>query len=337
MTNRERVIRAIRFRPNDYAPYNMDFTTQFAENLKQYEQQTGRTLRLNMHVERRDLVPAPQPIPQRPGFYRDVFGVVWNRTGADKDIGVVESVLLEEDQDPAEFRMPPIDTDFIARQCLALENSQQDRFRVACLGFSLFERAWTLTGMENLLCAMVTDPGFVHALMRKICDWNLQVIREAMKYDFEAVYFGDDWGQQRGLIMGLEHWREFIKPYLAEMYALVRENRRFVVQHSCGDLREAMDDLIEIGLDVYQTFQPEIYGLDYAKRLEGRLTIWGGISVQLDLPNKTPQQIREIARQTLRAFPHGGLILSPTHAVPSDVPPENIFALADVMEHQPKD
>jgi uroporphyrinogen decarboxylase len=90
-----------------------------------------------------------------------------------------------------------------------------------------------------------------------------------------------------------------------------------------------------MGLDIYQTFQPEIYGLAYAEKLHGKITVWGGISTQRDLPGKTSNEIKQITRETLNAFKqHGGLIAAPTHAIPGDVPAENIVAMLEVLEEQ---
>ena len=120
------------------------------------------------------------------------------------------------------------------------------------------------------------------------------------------------------------------------MYAKVRDAGKFVAQHSCGDIRAIMEDLYGLGLNVYQTYQPEIYGLDYAaKVMRGKIAIWGGISTQRDLPDKTPEEIQEITRETLNCFKdHGGLIAAPTHAIPDDVPPENIVAMLEVLKNQ---
>lgn len=134
--------------------------------------------------------------------------------------------------------------------------------------------------------------------------------------------------------MGPEAWRTFIKPRLARLYARIHAAGKYVSQHSCGDLREVMDDLAEIGLDIYQTFQPEIYGLDYARKLHGKITVWGGVSTQRDLPRRTPDEVRAITRELLQAFPCGGLIAAPTHAIPGDVPPENVEAMLSVFQAQ---
>ena len=88
----------------------------------------------------------------------------------------------------------------------------------------------------------------------------------ALEYDFDGIYFGDDWGQQHGLIMGLEHWRHYIKPQMARLYKKVKDKRLFAFQHSCGDCHELFPDLIESGLDCYQTFQPEVYDVREMKK-----------------------------------------------------------------------
>jgi uroporphyrinogen decarboxylase len=67
---------------------------------------------------------------------------------------------------------------------------------------------------------------------------------------------GDDWGQQRGLIMGPKLWRRFIKPRVQAMYARVKAAGKFVMQHSCGAIQELFPDLVEMGLDIFNTFQP---------------------------------------------------------------------------------
>lgn len=80
------------------------------------------------------------------------------------------------------------------------------------------------------------NPQFVHDLLDAICDYNLAQVEEALKYDIDAVYFGDDWGQQIGLIMGYDLWKEFIYPRLKRMYGRVRAAGKYVMIHSCGDV-----------------------------------------------------------------------------------------------------
>ena len=114
----------------------------------------------------------------------------------------------------------------------------------------------------------------------------------------------------------------------------MKASGKYISQHSCGDLREILEDLHGMGLQIYQTFQPEIYGLAYAKQLKGKIAVWGGISTQMDLPYRTPDEIREIVKQTIRAFDGTGLIVAPTHSIEHDVPPENIAAMVEAFQQQ---
>jgi hypothetical protein len=131
----------------------------------------------------------------------------------------------------------------------------------------------------------IDNPGFVHELLGAIADYNLAQVREALKHDIDAVYFGDDWGQQHGLIMGKPAWDAFIKPQLERMVGLVRGAGRFQMIHSCGDVDELFDDLIALGLNCFNPFQPEV--MDTAALLakyRGRLAFHGGLSTQRVLP-----------------------------------------------------
>ena len=183
--------------------------------------------------------------------FRDVFGVIWDRR-VDKDIGIVANCMLPEPT-LASYEFPdPTNPRYFADIPEKIERFP-DRFRVFQLGFSVFERAWTLRGMPNLLMDFIDHPRFVHELLNTIVDYNIAHIQEALQYEIDAVLFGDDWGQQRGLIMGNRYWQEFLRPALQRMYRVVREAGKYVFIHSCGDVDELFDGLIAIGGELFQS------------------------------------------------------------------------------------
>jgi uroporphyrinogen decarboxylase len=266
--------------------------------------------------------------------FRDVFGVIWDRT-IDKDIGNVEGVVLPQPTlDGYEFPNP-LDRRFFEQ---IPERIKQfgDRFRVFQIGFSLYERAWTLRGMTNLMMDFCDRPAFVHELFDAIVDYNIAQVEEALKYDIDAVYFGDDWGQQRGLQMGPQHWHEFIYPAVKRMYRVVRDAGKFVMIHSCGDVDELFDDLVGIGLNCFNPFQPEVMDVDsLLPQYRGRLAFHGGMSTQRTLPFGSMEDVRAETSRLLDLGADGGYIMAPAHDVEGDVPLENILAMIQTVQGQP--
>ncbi len=335
MNRRDRVLQAIRHQETDILPYQVSLTQQARDRLTRYSGDPTYIDHIGNHISAVYYDGYLQEIEHRQGYWQDHFGVVWNRNGADKDIGAVEGTVLSAPS-LAGYSFPVLDEARLRQEYETAVAQRGDRCLLGEIGFTLFERAWTLRGMENLLTEMVTDPGFVHVLMDAICEHDLRVVDIALEYPIDGFHFGDDWGQQRGLIMGPRHWRTFVKPRLARLYERVKRTGRFVSQHSCGDIQQLFPDLIEIGLDVYQTFQPEIYDIGRVKGEYGRdLTFWGGISTQRVLPWYSAEEVKRVTRETMRVMaPGGGYIVAPTHDIPGDVPPENVVAMIEVLRSQ---
>jgi len=338
MNKRERVQAAINHQNTDFVPYNVDFTHQSHERVAAWLKDEHFASKIDNHIASAYYSGWMVEEPPGSGYFRDDFGVLWNRNGADKDIGVIEGLLIPE-PDLSTYRFPKLDEARLRAGYEALtatDKGDNGKFRFGSIGFSMYERAWTLRGMENLLTDMVLEPDFVDELLDAITEYNMRIIDIALEYPIDGFHFGDDWGQQHGMIMGPDYWRRFIKPRMARMYAKVKAAGKPVSQHSCGDIHEVFPDLIEIGLNVYQTVQPEIYDFPTLKREYGAdLTFWGGISTQRLLPYATPDEVRRVTRETIRLMGNGGgYIAAPTHSIPGDVPPENIMAMIDAMENQ---
>lgn len=333
MTRRETVIAALQHKETEHIPFHAEFTHQEDEAVAKYTGDPDFYDKYGGYLHYWQYWGYPTEREDKKGYFTDDYGVTWNRSGADKDIGVIDKPVIDR-PDISLYSEPVINEKRIREDCERLLSSKQDKFCFAGIGFSMFERLWSYVGMEDALVYMITEPEFVHALLDKILECNLKVLDIFNEYPFDGIYFGDDWGQQKGMIMGPKLWREFIKPRMAVMYKHAKKNGKFVFQHSCGDIQEIFPDLIEIGLDCYQTVQPEIYNLLKIKKEYGeKLCFWGGISTQQALPTLKPSEIAEVIKETVEIMHSGGgYILAPTHAVPKDVPPENIIAMLDCFK-----
>ncbi len=329
MTKRE-VIRTVFSggRP-PYVPWWFWFTQEATDKLKAHYGDSLDVL-LDLHVESMGHESWTELPNKR---FRDYFGVVWNRS-VDADIGVVENCLLPEPT-LKNYTFPnPIDRATFDSIPGRLARSQ-DRFRTFTIGFSLYERAWTMRGTENLMMDFIEHPKFVHELLDAICDYNVRQVKEAVKYDIDAVYYGDDWGQQHGLQMGYPIWREFIYPRLKRMYAAGRDAGKFILIHSCGDVDELFDDLIDIGVNCFNPFQPEVMDVfSLLPKYRGRLAFHGGLSTQKTLPYGSAEDVRRECRKLLELGRDGGYIFNAAHAVEGDVPLENLIAMIETVTAQ---
>ena len=334
MTNRERVLASLDHRQPDRVPYNIHFTEPARQKMaafygdRAFEAKLGNCLTV-LHTE-----PSGSWREVRPDIWEDQFGVQWDRS-IDTDIGNVCNVLVTK-ENLAGFRFPdPEDPTRFEGHAERIA-ATPDQFHLTDLGFSLYERAWTLAGMEQVLMAMVESPAFADELLDRITEFNLRIIERACALPIEAMMFGDDWGQQTGLQMGPALWRRFIKPRVRRMYAAVKARGKRVFIHSCGKVDELFPDLVECGLDVFNPFQPEVIDVYEAKRRYGdRLSFYGGISTQKTLPYGTTAQVKDEVRRLLdRVGKDGGYIAAPAHDVPRDAKPENIAAMIEVLQAQ---
>jgi uroporphyrinogen decarboxylase len=347
MTKRERVRRAIQHIQPDQVPWNLGLTDPALASLADYYGDTriadseyfdgwvgnhikgvGPHARGQFHGLEEEV---------EPGLWRDGWGIIWDTRGlyGEGEWGrPMNCVLPEPTLTGYKFPDPPHPQAFAHYPQFIHDN--REYFIMGAEGH-LFEVAWALMGMENFLTDLISHPHFVEDLLEGITEYYLAWIDESVKYGIDAFAFGDDWGsQEMGLIMGPRHWRRFFKPCIARMFSRVQEGGKFVHIHSDGDVSAIFEDLIEIGLDVYNPFQPEIMDVYEMKRRYGdRLCFHGGVGIQTLLPFGTPQQVKAEAQRLIREVgAGGGYILAPSHSVLADTTGENLAALIEVLHGQ---
>jgi len=334
MSKKTCIIDVISHKTTNYVPYNVELTKDLETKVeKSFGLKSGEFFSwAGNHIEKCGFEKGEFI---RTGVYKDEFGVEWDRTGVDKDIGIIHNYKFEN-PDILGYDFPKVDAEKVSEKSEAFLKSDRDTYKYAKIGTTLFERAWSLRGFQNLFMDFLLEEKFVHEVLTKIVDHHIKILSTALDFDFDGVYFGDDYGQQSGMMMSPDVWRKFIKPQLKRMFDLAKSKGKTICLHSCGDIALVLPDLIDIGLDVYQTVQPEIYDLKNLKKEYGNdLAFYGGISTQRDLPFKKPSEIKKIIKSTMDILSEdGGYIAAPTHRVTGDTPLENIVAMIEAFKEQ---
>jgi len=113
----------------------------------------------------------------------------------------------------------------------------------------IFEKMIALRKFEDVLMDIAMNTDEINKLADMITDYHAENIRRLIEADVDAVQFGDDYGAQDNMMMSPELWRKFFKPRLAMLIQPVKHAGKKVLFHSCGYIREILDDLKEIGAD----------------------------------------------------------------------------------------
>jgi uroporphyrinogen decarboxylase len=268
---------------------------------------------------------------------QDPYGVIWRM---DRRPWYLEKAPLDKPSlegykfpTPESFFNPQIKE--TARQ--VCEN-HKDKFLVGGLGWGLFEISWSLRGFENILMDSVIEPDFYEELLDRLMDLYLAFVDYTCDLPIDAIMFGDDWGDQRGIILGPELWRKFLKPRWAKIYDAVHAKGKYVISHSCGSVVDVIPDLIEMGLDVLESVQPEARGMnpyELKKKFGDKITFWGCLGTQEILPYGTPDDIKkEIKRLCVEMGRGGGFILSPAKPLQPETSAENAAAVLEAFTNQ---
>jgi uroporphyrinogen decarboxylase len=190
--------------------------------------------------------------------------------------------------------------------------------------------------MEDLMMDMVTAPELAHEFFERTSALQRVAATQYAHAGVDIVITGDDVGGQRGLLMSLGMWRQFLKPRLAATVRAVKEARAETAffYHSDGNVEAVIPDLIEIGVDILNPVQPECMDPAAIKRRFGNeLSFWGTVSVQRTRPVGTPDEVRAEVRARIRDVGrNGGLILAPAHVLGPETPWENVVAFFEAAD-----
>ena len=212
-------------------------------------------------------------------------------------------------------------------------------FIIGDVEISLFEMAWHLTGLEKYMLAMLCGEPWLDLLDDKVEEWSTGLALQLVKSGVDAIWFGEDLGSQTSTLISPEEWRIRFKPRHKRMIGKIRKENPdiVIIMHSDGAVAPLIDDFIEIGVDVYNPVQPNVYGSDpqeLKERYGNRISFFGGIDQQSLLPSGDMGKIQEEIKERISILGKDrGYLIAPAHILQPDVSTETIeFMIQTVLE-----
>lgn len=201
----------------------------------------------------------------------------------------------------------------------------------------IYESAWQVRGYEPFLIDLLTQRDWAEHILDRFTENSLAVATAAARADYDCLQTGDDVANQKAMMFEPRLWREVMKPRWAKVIAAARAIKPgiHVWYHSDGNVWEILDDLVEIGVTILNPVQPECMDpLAVRRRMGRRLAFDGCVGTQSTFPFGTPAAMRRTVRELAEALDglKGGLMLSPTHVLEPEVPPENICAFFETCD-----
>lgn len=364
MDHRERVWTALNHEVPDRCPMQISFTPEFAARLRIHLGQPeaaihnphggGNAYTLERALDQDLLLTsvgwansyyANEKYSSDFGGYTDEWGVHWRNVPYQTKFGmgsyteIVGHPLADDEAignySPPDPNRPELYED---ARWLILEFSR-DYWIVGVTVTTIFETAWALRGLEQLLMDFVTNPNLADRVLEIPYQYHLAAARNLVELGVDMLWIGDDVGTQSAMMISPQTWRCYLKPRVARFISTLKSMKSDlkIAYHSDGVIYPIIPDLIEIGVDVLNPIQPRCMDPVRLKTLYGqRLSFWGSIDEQETLPLGSPADVRAEVLSRLRTLgKKGGLIIAPTHHVQLDTPLENFWAMVQTVVQTP--
>ncbi len=331
MKPRDIVFDQIHHRETIPVPYTLAFEPDVDERLDEYFGGNAWRDTLVRYIAQCGDVCKPANEELDNARHRDAFGTVWR---TDK----LPSSVVERGLKAPTFQgytFPSADT-FLDRtvkdEVKQRIGESSDSFTIVSTGMCLWQ-SWYVRGFENTLMDCAAEEDFYAELLDRFTDLTLALVEECADIPADAIMMGDDWGNQQGVMIGPERWRRFYKPRYARIFEAVHDQDKLAIMHCCGSAAAIMGDIVEIGLDVLESIQPEAAGMNpYAlkKTWGDKITFWGGLGSQSTIPFGTPDEIHQEIRNLRSEMGRGGgYILAPAKPLRPEIPTDNAVAIIE--------
>lgn len=187
------------------------------------------------------------------------------------------------------------------QSCRYVESiDREEQFVTLMMLPGIFEQIHYLTGIENCLIYLYTEPEAVKELIDYIVDYKIRYAKLLIEhYQPDALFHHDDWGSGRSSFMSPEMFAEFFVPAYKRYYGFYRDNGiEIIVHHSDSYAANLVPHMIDIGIDVFQGCITSNNVPELVKKYGGKISFMGDLNNSvLDTPDWNREKIHsEVVR-----------------------------------------
>ena len=240
------------------------------------------------------------------GYVRyDEFGNLWGKMIQDPSpAGEVLEGAIEDWSQFKNYKLPDL-TNF-DRYKVTEETFKRvnDKFKLPGIPGFPFSIMRKIRKMDHFLMDLILEKDNINILNEMVVDMLIKIIDNYAKVGADAICFCEDWGTQDRLLVSPVMWRELFKPSYIKLCDYAHNRGLKVFMHSCGYIYEILDDLIEVGIDVFQFDQPNLMGLDrVSKKLsKHKKVLFSSCDIQQVLTTGNKQLIQQNAKDLITKF-----------------------------------
>ena len=237
------------------------------------------------------------------------------------------------------YRFPDPDAPGRYRDAAALvKKYKNDYLVIGDIEVTVFSLAHQLAGMEKLLIDMMMETEYVVPLFEACAEFQTQIGLRLIEKGVDALWFGDDFGTQVSLLIPPETFRDQLKPIYKRMVDRFKAAKPDIIPilHCDGAVADLLDDIREIGFEVFNPVQPGVPGhlpQDMKTNFGDKFAFWGAIDQQDLLPNGTDEELeQDITEKITILGKGGGYMISPAHIIQADVSPERVMLFIELCK-----
>ena len=193
---------------------------------------------------------------------------------------------------------------------------------------------WTsmMLGTIGLSYLLADEPELVELVFQKIGALHHSAVRQLATMEcIGALRQGDDLGFKTSTFLSPNQLRRYVFPTYTKMVDEAHKHGKPFILHSCGNLQEVYDDLIDVcKIDAKHSFEDVILPVDEFKRQYGaRVTPLGGLDVDI-ICRGTEAEVRAYARKKIeQCFADGYWALGTGNSLTNYMPVENYIAVLE--------